>query len=68
MLTCMTGIPQCQNPLNFITLRNTVAGYLSAAERINCMKDPRYLTWRMMTVKMSYTGSQDWYRTDSHWD
>jgi len=64
MLTCMTGISQCQDTND----HSVDYSQLSASERTNCLKDPRYLTWRMMTVKLSYTGSQDWYRTDSHWD
>ena len=41
---------------------------LTAGEIADCLKDPRYLTWRMMTLQVAYAGSQTWYRTDSHWD
>lgn len=41
---------------------------LTTTERATCLKDPRYLTWRMMTVKVAYDGTLTWYRTDSHWD
>lgn len=64
LLTCMTGISQCQDTVDYATAYDQ----LSVAERSNCMKDPRYLTWRMMTVKVAYAGALDWYRTDSHWD
>ena len=32
------------------------------------MADPRYLTYRMMTLRYEYDGTQLWYRTDSYWD
>lgn len=64
VLTCMTGISNCVNTLNYANLLDP----LTTAERTNCLQDPRYLTWRMMTVKVSYLGAMDWYRTDSHWD
>jgi hypothetical protein len=60
----MTGISQCQDTLNF----GVAASPLSVAERASCLKDPRYLTWRMMTLKLNYKGNQQWYRTDSYWD
>jgi len=66
MLTCMTGISQCRYTNDYAAARNV--SMLSTSERANCLTDPRYLTWRMMTIKISYVGAQDWYRTDSHWD
>jgi hypothetical protein len=72
MLTCMTGIASCtENLVGTVdpAADNTeVEDPLTVAEITECLKDPRYLTWRMMTVKISYDGTQDWYRTDSHWD
>merc|ERR1712160_131986 len=41
---------------------------LTLAEHAACMADPRYLTWRLMTISMEYDGSINWYRTDSYWD
>ena len=64
IITCMTGIAQCEDSVDY----SGVFQQLTTAERTNCLKDPRYLTWRMMTVKVQYTGAIDWYRTDSHWD
>lgn len=32
------------------------------------MADPRYLTWRAMTIKLDIDGTQQWYRTDSYWN
>jgi len=26
------------------------------------------MTWRVMTLKIDYTGNTDWYRTDSYWN
>lgn len=64
VLTCMTGISQCA-----ATNDHAVAeAPLSAAERATCLADPRYLTWRMMTLKVNYKGGLQWYRTDSYWD
>lgn len=69
MVTCLTGISACVDTRDY-TNTGTIVGYdpLSPSERLACLTDPRYLTWRMMTVKVGYSGSQDWYRTDSHWD
>jgi hypothetical protein len=60
MVTCMTGIAQC-------AWANTNVA-LSAAASAACLNDPRYLTWRMMTLKFAYAGTLVWYRTDSYWD
>lgn len=32
------------------------------------MNDPRYLTWRAMTIKIAIDGTQNWYRVDSYWN
>lgn len=60
----MTGISQCVRSLDYAVLNSP----LTTAERTNCMMDPRYLTWRMMTMRLMYNGVQSWYRTDSYWD
>jgi len=60
MVNCLTGISQC-------TVSNA-ATVLSATDIAACQKDPRYLTWRMMTIKILYVGTLVWYRTDSYWD
>ena len=60
MINCLTGISNC-------TMSN-IDVLLTAAETVACLKDPRYLTWRLMTVKIEYDGTLIWYRTDSYWD
>jgi hypothetical protein len=69
VITCMTGISSCVDHQQ-LSATTTPTGYhpLSASERTSCLQDPRYLTWRMMTLKIAYDGAQTWYRTDSHWD
>jgi len=32
------------------------------------MNDPRYLTWRVATVKIDKNATVSWYRVDSYWD
>lgn len=61
MVNCMTGISQCA-----WSVSTNVA--LSATQTAACLIDPRYLTWRMMTMKFLYAGTLVWYRTDSYWD
>lgn len=58
--TCMTGISQC--------VWAVTDAQLTAAETAQCLTDPRYLTWRMMTTRIQYDGTLLWYRTDSYWD
>ena len=62
VVSCYTGIPQCEV--------DQVLGVaaLTATETTSCMDDPRYMTWRVMTLKMDYTGAVSWYRTDSYWN
>jgi hypothetical protein len=66
VLTCMTGIAACSATNDHAV--PVVGAPLTAAERATCLTDPRYLTWRMMTVKINYAGGLQWYRTDSYWD
>ena len=60
ILTCMTGIAQCVYANSKVQL--------TKIETAACYNDPRYLTWRMMTVRIEYDGTLVWYRTDSFWD
>jgi hypothetical protein len=62
MVTCMTGISQCGTSL----ADGTTA--LSTSENTSCLADPRYMTWRMVTHRIEYDGTQLWYRTDSYWN
>jgi hypothetical protein len=64
MLTCYTGIAQCGQD----TSATTGLVVLSSSEATNCMNDPRYMTWRAMTMKVLIDGTQSWYRTDSYWN
>lgn len=41
---------------------------LSAIDSAACMADPRYMTWRAMTMKITTDGTQSWYRVDSYWN
>ena len=34
----------------------------------DCMSDPRYLTWRVMTMKIDIDATISWYRVDSYWN
>jgi hypothetical protein len=69
ILTCMTGISTCTEDLSWPRADDNVAlKHLSETEIADCLKDPRYLTWRMMTIRTDYDGTKAWYRTDSHWD
>jgi len=49
VLSCYTGIPQCAVSLadGITVLDNT-----SAATTADCLNDPRYLTWRHLTLKI----------------
>lgn len=64
IITCLTGISQC----NDTNAHGVAEDHLTTLERAACLMDPRYLTWRVMTVKINYRGTQQWYRTDSYWD
>lgn len=65
VVSCYTGIPQCEVSLadGFTRLNNT-----TGTETATCMNDPRYMTWRAMTVSILYNGTLSWYRTDSYWN
>jgi len=63
----MTGIAQCGNNVT-TRVQTSLSTLLTLAEHAACMADPRYLTWRLMTISMEYDGSINWYRTDSYWD
>lgn len=62
IIQCYTGASQCANSVvdNFT--------HLTAANTATCLADPRYMTWRAMTLKIDYTGNIDWWRTDSYWN
>lgn len=63
IIQCYTGAPQCiVDVADYFTM-------LSATDVAACMNDPRYLTWRVMTMKIDYTtANMDWYRVDSYWN
>lgn len=50
IVNCYTGIPQCAVSLadGFTALNTTHTDY---TQTTNCMKDPRYLTWRSFILK-----------------
>jgi len=62
VVSCYTGIPQCQS-----SLADGVTALLST-EVASCMNDPRYMTWRVMNLKIDKNGTLSWWRTDSYWD
>merc|ERR1711957_817398 len=66
-ISCMTGIAQCGNNVT-TRVQTSLSTLLTLAEHAACMADPRYLTWRLMTISMEYDGSINWARTDSFWD
>lgn len=67
IITCYTGAPQCVNSV--ATYSTTAITDLTDAATAACMLDPRYMTWRAMTVKFDYSASvADWWRTDSYWN
>lgn len=66
ILSCYTGIAQCATSVATTTL--TILDNVTATESSDCMSDPRYLTWRVMTMKLLIDGSQMWYRVDSYWN
>lgn len=73
ILTCYTGISNCVTRSNIggaddvanVILDNVTSGVTESAD---CMNDPRYLTWRAMTMKLLINGTQSWYRVDSYWN
>jgi hypothetical protein len=62
MFTCMTGIAQCE-----VSVADWATA-LTTAARTACLSDPRYLNWRMVTLKYLYAGTIVWSRTDSYWN
>jgi len=55
IVTCMTGISQCtgNNILDVTSatsMYQTTTTQLTLAEHTSCLNDPRYMTWRQMTV------------------
>lgn len=62
MVSCLTGIAQCA-----VSLADGTTA-LSTAENTACLADPRLNTWRMVTHRIEYDGTQLWYRTDSYWN
>jgi len=55
IVSCMTGISQCtgNNILDVATatsMYQTTSSQLTLAEHASCLNDPRYMTWRQMTV------------------
>jgi hypothetical protein len=62
MVSCLTGIPQCG-----VSLADGTTA-LSTAENTACLADPRLNTWRQVTWRIEYDGTQLWYRTDSYWN
>lgn len=69
MLTCYTGISQCRHTSNGAgNAAPTILDNVTATESTDCMNDPRYLTWRVMTMRLKIDGTQSWYRTDQYWN
>jgi hypothetical protein len=46
----------------------TVLDNVTGTESAGCMNDPRYMTWRLMTIRLKINGEQVWWRTDSYWN
>jgi len=71
MLTCYTGIAQCSIDVGTYAVITgfTSSSTLTGTTATDCMNDPRYMTWRAMTVKVAMLGSSAaWYRVDSYWN
>lgn len=67
ILTCYTGASQCVTDVSTYTA--TVIVSLTDVEAAACMLDPRYMTWRAMTVKIDFNAAAaDWWRVDSYWN
>lgn len=62
IIQCYTGAAQC------VVNVSNMWSPLTDAEIASCQNDPRYMTWRALTLKIDYTGNTDWYRTDSYWN
>lgn len=66
VLTCYTGASQCAVS---VAAYGSATSNFTAAETEACLKDPRYMTWRAMTVKIDYAaGTPDWWRVDSYYN
>jgi len=65
VLSCYTGIPQCA-----VSLADgiTVLENATATTTADCLNDPRYMTWRVLTMKIDKNATISWYRVDSYWD
>lgn len=66
VLSCYTGISSCVSQSSNMTL--TILDNVNATESTDCMNDPRYLTWRLMTLRIKIDGTVSWYRVDSYWN
>jgi len=65
VVSCYTGIPQCETSLaDGLTILDNTTATVTA----DCLNDPRYLTWRVMTMKIDHNATVSWYRVDSYWD
>jgi hypothetical protein len=65
----MTGISQCVNNNDTVVSTRTAGNsLLTAAEHTTCLNDPRYLTWRQITIQFEWEGTVGWWRTDSYWN
>jgi len=62
VLSCYTGIPQC-----VVSQADSITA-LSTTEIASCMDDPRYMNWRVMTIKVDTNGTYSWWRVDSYWN
>lgn len=68
ILSCYTGISSCETYSSGTVTTLTILDNVTATETTDCLADPRYLTWRLMTIKLKIDGTQSWYRTDSYWN
>lgn len=65
----MTGISQCvNNNTATVSTRSATNSLLTATEHATCLNDPRYLTWRQMSIVIEWDGTVVWWRTDSYWN
>lgn len=65
----MTGISQCINNNDTVVSTRTAGNsLLTTAEHATCLNDPRYLTWRQITIQIEWEGTVGWWRTDSYWN
>lgn len=66
VLSCYTGIPQCA--VSLVDGYNILDSTAGTTVSTGCMNDPRYLTWRVMTLKIDKNATISWYRVDSYWN